>query len=637
MQQQIFPILPPEVWVFVISFIPVRLRKSTLRDLCLVSTYANSIFTPHLWRSVYHVHNLLGLVANAAGNQLESGETGSKEPGREPRESQMSLLLNEALMNRLIIVGRHVHTLSIGLSVLPSYWNLLLHQLQVPLDGEHRYKHPLLPNLRSLSFGREYYGDEWLDITRRPNNVCDLFLLFLSKSLRTVSFFVNYMAIDPDILYARAPNLTDMHLGQSFASAITSFSDDNRDGRPTGVVFELDMADWSARMLSLLPSWGLLTTLTVNGFFLAARDAWLVISGLPRLSYLRVVSLVGDSWDRLPSITGEPFVSLNHLAIEQTNSLRAAALLQLGVLTQRISRLTWTIDRYDGSLYFTQCVEALIAMSEAAPNLRDLHVDDVNERETSFWADTSASKALSRFKLRRFSTKSAAPRPVLFLRNSLLDSLTSLGADLVSLSVVNFVIPLRLISLFADAYPNLEELRCTIGVQKHRHTQLTDHHPKRTATTANSQRGVRNVSLIVKIDSQILLHPTPSEALWEPVMAACLLISVWPSVTIHGDAELSSDADNTSYIGEMQTWLSSEHKEEAIARFTAISLIDDDTEDYREVISVHSSPGGSSVIEIDDSDESGSSIHWSNNDSGQDDEGVEEGSLYAPSPSDDEQ
>ncbi|KAG8718461.1 hypothetical protein FRC09_012647 [Ceratobasidium sp. 395] len=198
----------------------------------------------------------------------------------------MSLLLNEDLMDRLGIVGRHVHTLSIGLSVLPSYWNLLLHQLQVPLDGEHRYKHPLLPNLRSLSFGREYYGDEWLDITRRPNNVCDLFLLFLSKSLRTVSFFVNYMAIDPDILYARAPDLTDMHFGQSFASEVTAFANDNREGRPTGVIFELDMTDWSARMLSVLPSWGLLTTLTVNGSFLAARDAWLVISGLPRLSYL---------------------------------------------------------------------------------------------------------------------------------------------------------------------------------------------------------------------------------------------------------------------------------------------------------------------------------------------------------------
>ncbi|KAG8718460.1 hypothetical protein FRC09_012646 [Ceratobasidium sp. 395] len=336
-------------------------------------------------------------------------------------------------------------------------------------------------------------------------------------------------------------------------------------------------------------------------------------------------------------IPGEPFASLKHLAIEQTNALRAAALLRVGVLMQRISRLTWTIGQYDIGQYFTHCVEALMAMSEAAPNLRDLHVDDVDESETSFWADTSAGKALSQFKLRRFSTKSAAPRPVLFLRNSLLDSLTSLGEDLVSLSVVNFVIPLQLIGLFANAYPNLEELRCTIGVQKYRHTQLINHYPGRTAATAESQRGVRNVSLIVKIDSQILLHPTPWEALWEPVMAACLLISVWPSVTIHGDAELSSDANNTEYVGELQTWLSSEHKEEAIARFTAISLIDDDTEDDREVISVHSSPGGSSVIVIDDSNESGSSISWSNNDSGQDDEGVDEGSRYTPSSSDDEE
>ncbi|KAG8793780.1 hypothetical protein FRC12_001634 [Ceratobasidium sp. 428] len=616
------------------SFMPVRLRRLTLWSLCLVSKNVNNIFTPHLWRSIYHVHNIFGLVSNAAGNQLEPDEPEHNEPGRELRESQMSLLLNADLMNRLIIVGRHVHTLSIGLSVLPVYWNLLLHNLQAPSDSKHTYRHSLLPNLQSLSFGRAY-SSEWLDITRRPNNVCDLFLLFLCESLHTVSFCVNYMTIDPSILHARAPDLISMHLGQSFASEITSFSDDSRDGRPTGVVPELDIMDWSARMLSWLPSWERLTTLTVNGFFLAAQNAWLVISGLPRLSYFRVISLVEHTWDRLPLMADKPFPSLDHLVIERTKSRLAAALLQLEVLVRRISRLTWTISRFDGSAYFTHCVEALIAMSEAAPNLRDLHVDDVDRHETSFWTDTSAGKVLPRFRLRRFSTKAETPRHVLFFRNSLLESLTSLGGDLVSLSVVSFVIPLQLIGLFANAYPNLKELRCTIGVQKYRHTQLANHYPGQTAATAESQRGVRNVSLIVKTDRQILLHRTPSEVLWDPVMAACLLISVWPSVVVYGDAELSSDEGNTLYIGKLQKWLSSEHKEEAIARFTAISLMDDDIEEYHEVISIHSSPRESSVIAIDDSTEGGGGVSWSNNDSGQDD-GVEEGSLYTPSSDDDE-
>ncbi|KAG8724327.1 hypothetical protein FRC09_020197 [Ceratobasidium sp. 395] len=575
----------------------------------------------------------MGLVANAGGSKLEPpviepddfdaidpddpdamdpDDADATElvhyPTRQLREEQMSSLLNRNLLHRLRVVGHHIHTLSIGLSVLPVDWNVSLHQLQVPVGIIHKYQSPFLPKLRNLFFGRGRgpRGDnEWLDITWQPNNICDLFLLFLCPSLEAVSFVVNCLEIDPEVLYARAPSLTDMRLGIFSTSRDTSFHDDNRDERPTGAVLQENLTDWSARMLHRLPSWKQLTALTVNGFFLAMVDALLVVSRLPQLSYLCVISVSGDSWGELPSIAEEPFPALKHLALERTNPRSAVALIQLTFWAQRISRLTWTIKRGDSDESRMQCIRALVAMSEATPGVRDLWVDDVSKPWNSLWGDALAGEALSRFGLRRFSS--------------------GLGQQLVSLTAINFVIPLQLIVQLANAYPNLEELRCTIDVFKYCNSELVGHYSGWVPKAHGSQHTPR-VCLIIKVDHQ-MLKPAPRRELWKPDIVAW---SVWPNVIIYGDAELPTDDASLAYLRRMQRWLSADGTGDTGARLAAAGLLDKPVGNHQEDVSTHSGSARSSASADNDLALHSDDLLWLSDDQGEENEGsAKSGSTHS--------
>ncbi|KAG8725121.1 hypothetical protein FRC09_008133 [Ceratobasidium sp. 395] len=536
-----------------------------------------------------------------------------EEPTRLLREQRMSGLLNGSLINRLRVVGHYIHTLSIGLSVLPVDWNLLLHQRQAPADIPSMYKKPFLPNLHNLFFGRgggRRGLSEWLDITHQPNNVCDLFLLFLCPNLRAVSFVVNCLAIDPSILYARAPSLTDMRLAIAATTKDISFRGDNRDQRPTGLALNVDFIAWSARMLGQLPSWKELTDLTVNGLFLAMPDALLVVSRLPLISCFRVISVSGETWGELPSIADEPFPALKHLALERTNPKSAVALVRLTIWAPIVTRFTWTIKRGDDDESLAPCVGALVAISEALPRVRDLQVDDAGRPWNSLWSDASTGEVLSRFGLQRFMSRYVDSRTVVYDHASLLISLAGLGRQLVSLNLINFIIPLQLIPPLADAYPNLEELQCTIDVLRNFTSSLVGLYPGWEPGARNS-RPAQQLCIIMKVELQ-LFAPVRRRVLWEPDVAACFLRSVWPNVTFHSDADLPVDRPSIEYLWKMQDWLRAEDQGDTGLRLETTGVLDP--------------PSGSDSVSTTDSNlaEDGSELPWPSDGPGEEDGNSEE-------------
>jgi hypothetical protein len=355
-----------------------------------------------------------------------------------------------------------VRVLYIGRGILP--------------EGVHReliQKRPLLPNLHTLFVSRRPQ-EEWY-WSPCANDVEDLLLLFLTHTVRRFSIFCDHLAIDPEVLFTRAPNLIDLRMACSEVMTVHSSTVPRRlvpgynwreDDTNEGVYVQPTMGEWVMRITANLGRWNNLSSVTVNGSFIENQVALERLAQLATLKHLGIFQPEQPAWDTL-STEVVLFPSLKSLALYQAQPDDLKAVTRCTTLVGRIEDFTWHVKREANTVAIQHCVTALAGIAAQGNHIRILRIVDVRHgpRSPPIWCNIGMVEVFSKLTLDQlyiddgFHMLEYNPSPMI--------ALSAAGPQLTHLSLRGVVVPIQLISPLAAMYPALGVLRCKIDKDLH--------------------------------------------------------------------------------------------------------------------------------------------------------------------------
>ncbi|KAG9082399.1 hypothetical protein FS749_006869 [Ceratobasidium sp. UAMH 11750] len=448
----------------------------------------------------------------------------------------MTAALDLNKIQRFYAYAGFVHTLYLGSSILPQV-------LRLAFLGR---KDALLPNLRHLFIGASPHSAEWPDNTFTTNDVLELLALFLSPSLQTLSLSCEGLAIDPDELFRRAPNLSDMRLSCGSRLKFPPNTPPcllfpaehhpcclNHSTHIPGVYAQAWPGQWADQMTLALPRWQQLTNLAVNGDFLGTKDALRRISVLPNLVRLLIVAPSSFGWADLPS-GDDVFPKLRDVTLNMATYPVARTIFCCPAVSPRVAVLDWKICRLNSSTAIAGCVDVLSQFSHVASNIYSLHIYDVpwNGTHLSFWACNTLYDSLLILSPIRFHTE--CNMHVFDHNPSSIYTFLSLGSRLTYLSLARLQVPAELLELFAYAYPTLSYLRCVVDIA----VLTAEHVDKRLSLWSFNEiqdRDSVDISLVTNFVRRRNPPNMPKEAVLSPSSMADYLQSLWPELVLIED------------------------------------------------------------------------------------------------------